>query len=103
MQHSPATHCLEVDQLNARLVANELATNLEHNSAFSFFDVIPAESQYFAASKAEGERDHIGAFMAMSLHRLEKNLRLFGRETPTFAVVELRTFCDRSHVARQDP
>src|SRR5665213_187264 len=103
MKDAPAAHRLEVDQLHTRFVADELAANVEHHRAFRRFNVIPAESQYFTSSKAQRERNHVRAFVTMSLHCLQEDLCLLGRKAPTFAVVELWTLRDRGHIARQDP
>ena len=66
MEHSSASHRLQLDQLNTGLVTNELTSNMKHDGTFSDLDVIPTESQNLASSKTKRECDHISAFMTMS-------------------------------------
>ena len=102
MEHSPAADCFEVDQLHARPVAYELTTDVKHDSAFRCLDVIPTKSEDLAASKAAARarsRKHLRGD-ALSPHGERPSP--VRAEAPTFAVIEFRTFSDRSDVARQD-
>ena len=72
MEHSPAAHRLELDQLHARLVADELATNMKHDGALSCLDVVPTEPKDLAASESEREGDHVRTLVTVSSHRAQE-------------------------------